>query len=274
MHDSPKLIDSHCHLNFNDFGTDQPDIIEQARQTGIAAIINPGIDIATSQEAVALSVKYEFIYAAVGVHPHEAKDWNDETHTVLDNLAIEKKVVAIGEIGLDYYRDRAPRNAQIRAMETQLAIAAEKQLPVIIHNRDADLDVMDILETWQKELINSGSPLAERPGVLHSFAGNLKMAERAIEANFFLGINGIVTFKNAVNIQELVKDLPLDHLLVETDAPFLAPHPHRGSRNEPSFVRHTAMKIAELKQRSFVEIAKITTMNAQLLFQIGEKSLA
>jgi TatD DNase family protein len=274
VHERSGLIDTHCHLNFENFASDQLDVVERARQVGVKAVINPGIDIVTSREAVTLSQKFDLVYAAVGVHPHNAQSWNTETISGLETLIKEKKVVAIGEIGLDYYRDRAPREIQINVLERQLEFAADSNLPVIIHNRDASQDVMDILESWHNGLVKAGSPLAERPGVLHSFLANIEIAERAIRANFYLGITAVVTFRNATEHQAVVKDLPIDSLVIETDAPFLAPQIHRGGRNEPAYVQYTAMKIAELQNRSFEKVVKATTMHAQSLFQIGEKLLA
>jgi TatD DNase family protein len=207
------------------------------------------------------------LFAAIGMHPNSAKTWDDDSLSQLRELATHPKVVAIGEIGLDYYWDFAPKEVQHPVLKTQLTFAAEVQLPVVIHNRDATEDVIEILLAWQMGLEQAGNPLAQRPGVLHSFSGDAEAAERAVVANFYIGITGPVTFKNAPDLQTLVSDLPLSHILIETDAPYLAPHPYRGKRNEPAYVKGVAEKIAELKSISFEEVAQKTTENAARLFR-------
>jgi TatD DNase family protein len=261
------FVDTHCHLDFNSFDEDRDQVIERARENEVDRILNPGTDMASSQAGVNLSAQYAEVYAAIGIHPNEALTWDDRSISKIVDLASAPKVVAIGEIGLDYYRDKAPKQTQERVFREQLALAGELGLPVIIHNRDASEDVFPILEDWHRDLVNTSSPLADRPGVLHSFSANADHARTAISLNFLIGITGPVTFKNASGLQILVREVQLDFLLIETDAPFLAPHPKRGLRNEPAYVRFVAEKIAELQNRSCEDIAVGTASNAQRLFQ-------
>lgn len=261
------LADTHCHLNFEWFDEDRDAVLHRARVAGIDRILNPGIDLETSRSAVNLAQQVDEVYVAVGVHPNDALTWNDETADALRELASQPKVVAIGEIGLDYYRDRAPRDLQQDVFQEQLRLAAELSLPVVIHNREATEDVVEILREWQVELLSSNTLLAGSPGVLHSFSAGLEAARDAIDMNFMIGITGPVTFRNAPELQALVSALTLEHLLVETDAPFLTPHPHRGERNEPAHVKLVAEKIAELHGMPFEMTAEVTRLNADRLFR-------
>ncbi|NLG73628.1 MAG: TatD family hydrolase [Chloroflexi bacterium] len=267
------LVDTHCHLDFEVFNDDREETLARALDAGVTRILNPAIDLETSRSVVQLAHTYDPVYACVGVHPNEGTKWTPETRSQLKALGQDAKVVAIGEIGIDYYWDRTPAEVQQRIFREQLDLAAELDLPVVIHTRDASsedrrasMDVLNIVEEWLEELKSNGSPLAERPGVLHSFSAGLSEAEKALELNFMIGITGPVTFKNAPKLQDLVTRLPEERLLVETDAPFLTPHPYRGKRNEPARVRLVAEKIAELKQKPLEIIADITTMNAKRLF--------
>jgi TatD DNase family protein len=264
------LIDTHCHLDFEAFDSDREDVIAKASEAGVSILLNPGIDLANSEKVVALSEGFENVFAAVGVHPNDSTSWEDDSRSKLSSLAKKSKVVAIGEVGLDYYWDKVPREMQQNVLREQLDLAGSLGLPVIIHNREASNDVLQILLDWQTSLKQINSPLATRPGVLHSFSGDRDMAEKAIAAGFFIGLTGPLTFKNAKTLQDLAKELPLETLLIETDSPFLTPHPHRGQRNEPAKVRLVAEKLAELKRLSFDEVAAATTSNAQRLFRFGE----
>lgn len=227
------------------------------------------------------------LYAAIGVHPNESLTWTENTINDLRSLIHphpsplpkgEGKIVAIGEIGLDYYWDAAAHEIQKKALKEQLNLASELELPVVIHLRekgDADHgpcaeDAMSILENWVAGLGAEKEALRKNPGVLHSFSGSLETAQRAIGLNFYIGITGPVTFKNAQRKQEMVSQLPLERLLIETDAPYLTPHPHRGKRNEPAFVREIADKIAQLQSQNQEEVAAVTTSNAARLFSWGE----
>jgi len=259
------LVDTHAHLDFSQFDADRPSVIERAKATGVAAILNVGADLPSSQRAVALAEEYDCIYAAVGVHPHDAKKLDGAALAELRELAGHPKVVAVGEIGLDFYRDLSPRDVQRRAFQAQLAWAAKLGKPVIIHDRDAHDEVMDILADWAVGL--KASPLDGRPGVLHTFSGDLAMAERAMDLGFFISISGPVTYQNARQLPGIVRMLPLTHLLVETDCPFLAPHPHRSKRNEPAYVRLVAERIAALRNIPLDDLAEATTANARRLFE-------
>ena len=261
------LVDTHCHLDFNRFDTDRDQVITRARESRLERILNPGINLGSSQSAVKLSEKYPEVYAAVGVHPNDGLSWDSNTKDRLRELSNHPKVVAVGEIGLDFYRDRTPKELQIEIFIEQLKLAAELMLPVIIHCRDSMAEVLEILADWHGELVKSHSILADRPGVLHSFSGNEKFAKQTRLLNFFIGITGPVTFRNASDLQDLVIRLPLQDLLIETDAPFLSPHPRRGKRNEPSYVRLVAEKIAELHQEAYNTVTEITTANATRLFK-------
>lgn len=260
------LVDTHCHLDFNLFDNDRNEVISRAKEAGLERILNPGINIASSQNVLEYAITQELLYAAVGIHPNEASSWQGDSLDVLENLASNKKVVAIGEIGLDYYRNFSTREFQMYIFQQQLDLAGEVGLPVVIHNRDASEDVIKILSDWCSELIRKESPLVERPGVLHSFSSDLKVAKSAIDFNFYIGFTGPVTFRKAEQLRQIVFELPLEKLLIETDAPFLTPHPYRGRRNEPAYVHYVAEKIAEVKKISLEEVASTTTQNAKKLF--------
>lgn len=260
------LADTHCHLDFDTFDEDRDQVLARSREAGVTRILVPGIDTVSSRAAVELAESRSQVCAAVGVHPNEANTWDEDALAHLRGLAQSPAVVAIGEIGLDYYRDRAPRELQKRILQSQLTLATELQLPVVIHNRQATAELLDILSAWSAGLTAAQSSLAERPGVLHSYSDDLQSALRALELNFYIGITGPVTFRNAPDLQNVVAALPLDRLIVETDAPFLAPHPYRGKRNEPAYVRLIADKIAQLHNENFEAVAQTTSQNAQRLF--------
>ena len=260
------LTDTHCHLDFNRFDQDRSQVLARAWEAGITRVLNPGIDLESSRAAIDLAEANDQIFAAVGVHPNSALAWNENTMAEMEVLARNPKVVAIGEIGLDYYRDRAPRDLQKQVFLMQLDLAASLQLPVVIHNRQSMWDMVKILVEWQARLVVEGLPLAEQPGVLHSYSDEVEPALRAIEHNFFIGFTGPVTFTNARDLQRVAATLPIEQVLIETDAPFLAPHPFRGKRNEPARVLLVAEKIAELKKQPFNTIARVTTENAARLF--------
>jgi TatD DNase family protein len=244
-----EVIDTHAHLDFPRFDADRQAVIERAHAAGVAAMVNVGVDVASSRRAVALAGKHSSIYAAVGMHPHDAKKLDGASLAELRELAQGPEVVAIGEIGLDYYRNLSPQDVQRRAFRAQLAWAAKLGKPVIIHDRDAHDEVMDMLADWAPGL--DRSPLAGRLGVLHTFSGDMAMAERAIDLGFYISISGPVTYKSARQLPEIVRTLPLDRLLVETDCPFLAPHPHRGKRNEPAYVRNLNREKTQIEDDPF-----------------------
>ncbi|MCB9451933.1 MAG: TatD family hydrolase [Anaerolineaceae bacterium] len=260
-----RLVDTHCHINFTSYNEDREAVIARAAEAGVTRIINPAIDIKSSQKIIPLAQANPGIYAAVGIHPNSTADFVPEMMAELETLAQEAKVVAIGEIGLDYYRDESPKAIQAEAFRAQLALAARLELPVIIHNREASEDVIEILEAWSQDLPES---LKERPGVLHSFSAPESVAERALAAGFYIGITGPVTYKNADTLRHIAAAAPLDRLLVETDGPFLPPMPYRGKRNEPAYIPHIVERLAALKQISLEEMGQATTENAERLFRL------
>jgi TatD DNase family protein len=262
------LIDTHAHLDFHQFDRDRDAVLRRARQAGVGAIITIGTDVATSRAAVELAARYEGVFATVGMHPHDARALDGDALATLRELGRRPKVVAIGEIGLDFYRDRSPRDVQRRAFRAQLAWAAALGKPVVVHDRDAHDDVMSILIDWAAGL--STTPLAGCAGVLHTFSGDLSMAQRALAAGFYISVSGPVTYKNARHLPDVVRAVPLDRLLVETDCPFLAPEPHRGQRNEPAYVSFVAGRVADLKGVPVDHVARATTENARRLFQLPE----
>jgi TatD DNase family protein len=257
------LVDSHCHLSDDAFGPDLPAVVERARAQGVGRMVAPGVDLETSRRAVALAADIDGLYAAVGVHPHEARHWTERSLAELRQLARSPHVIAIGEIGLDYYRDHSPRDQQRRVFEAQLDLAAELGLPVIVHNRQAIDDVLSMLLPWADSL---PVPHRDHPGVLHAFSADAASGVRAAGAGFMLGVAGPITFRNADERRRITLQLPPEHLLVETDSPYLAPHPHRGDRNEPALVRLIANALAEMKGMDPSEIATLTTGNAVELF--------
>jgi TatD DNase family protein len=256
------MIDSHCHLDFPQFDQDRDEVLARALEAGLVAIVNPGTDLESSRRALALAERCDTIYAAVGVHPHDASTLDPQTLAELRQLAAYPRVVAIGEIGLDYYRDLSPRAEQRAAFEAQLALAAELGLPVIIHQRESATDVMAALRDWAAG--------GHAGCVLHAFSGDAAMAHEAVELDFHIGVGGPLTFQNARDLPEIVSDLPVECLLVETDAPYLAPHPYRGRRNEPAYVRLVAERLAELRQMPLDALARQATANAGRLFRLGE----
>ena len=264
----PPYTDTHCHLDFDRFEQDREEVLERAWEAGLKWILNPGIDPQTNQAAIDLATEYPGqVSAAVGIHPNFGKPWNEMLLSDLRRQAQQPRVVAIGEIGLDYYRQHTPFEQQRVMFTAQLELAAELILPVVIHNRDASDDLITILKSWHEALKKDHNPLAERPGVLHSFSADEKTAQRAIAMNFLIGVSGPVTFKNASELKSIIQNLPLDHLLLETDAPFLTPHPHRGKRNEPAYIPLIAEEIARLHHTSVDQVAEITYANAMRLFK-------
>ena len=256
------LTDTHCHLDFRDFDSDRAFVLARAWEAGIERILVPGIDLQTSQAAIELADAHPQIYAAVGTHPNSGNKWDSHTLGFLDEMASHPKVVAIGEIGLDYYRDWTPRPLQQRVFREQLAMAAQQNLPVVVHTRNTKPDDRSCISTTLDIL----AEFSVR-GVLHSFSGNLEEAKRTLDLGFYIGITGPVTFKNAMELREVVAAVPLESLLIETDAPFLTPFPHRGKRNEPAFVRLVVEKISEIHNQPPDIVAKITSANARRLFQ-------
>jgi TatD DNase family protein len=268
------FTDTHCHLDLENFDADRREVIERALKVGVTRILIPGITLKSSRAIVILTESYPNLFAAVGVHPNDSNTWDPQTIPALRELATNLKVIAIGEIGLDYYWDAAPRDHQQQVLIEQLNLAAELELPVTLHAREKDdapdgdcaRDLVQILEQWVNRLRVEKNPLAERPGVLHSFSGTHQTAQTVIDLNFYIGVTGPVTFKNANKRQEMIASLPIERLLIETDAPFLTPIPKRGERNEPAFVMYIAEKIATLYAITPEKTAEITASNAARLF--------
>ena len=266
----PTLVDSHCHLDMEQFDADRAAVLERAQEQGVRLIVNPGIDLVHCQQTIALADLHPQVYAAVGIHPNSSADFCERTLPQLSALADHPKVVAIGEIGLDDYRKFVSRHKQVQAFRAQLDLAADLGLPVIIHNRDASADVAQILDEWATSARTRSSPLARRTfwGVLHAFSGDAALAQAAQRWNFALGLGGALTFRNARTLHKLAPQLCLDRLMLETDAPFLTPHPLRGKRNEPAYVALVAARLAELLAVSVKEIAERTTAVACSFFAI------
>jgi TatD DNase family protein len=256
------MIDSHCHLDFPQFDEDRDEVLARAVGAGVTAIVNPGTDLESSRRGVALAERYDSVYATVGVHPHDASTVDRQTLSELRQLAAHPKVVAIGEIGLDYYRDLSPRVQQRAAFEAQLDLAADLDLPVIIHQRESAADVMAALREWT---------VGGHAGcVLHAFSGDEAMADEAVLMDFFVGVGGPLTFKNARRLPEIISSLPLSCLVIETDAPYLAPHPYRGKRNEPAYVALVAERLAELRRLSLDELSCQLIDNTLRLFRLPQ----
>jgi len=253
------LIDSHAHLDDERFDQDRDEIIRNLNNYGIELVINPGSDIPSSVKAVSLAKEYKNIYAAVGVHPHDVKTMDDTTLELLSSLANNEKVVAIGEIGLDYHYDNSPRDLQKKWFIEQIRLAKKLKLPIIIHEREASQDMYNILKQ------EADSSLT---GVLHCYSGSLEMAREYLKMGFYISFAGPVTFKNSRVSKEVAKNIPLEKMLIETDSPYLSPEPKRGKRNEPLNVRYVAAVIAELRGISFDEVVDATSKNTKKLFFI------
>lgn len=271
------LTDTHCHLDFDTFDPDRDQVIRRAFEAGVGRILIPALELESSAAVIKLAESHPNLFAGVGFHPTDLDTWNGSSIGNLSNLAKSAdKVVAIGEIGLDYYWVKEPdkRALQREVLQQQLKLAQEVNKPAIIHMREendewfgqASVDLLDILMAWHSELSSQNHPLAEKPGVLHSFNGNLETAQAAVSRNFFIGVTGPVTYKNAEQKRTIIKQLPLDKLLIETDAPFLTPVPQRGKRNEPAFVAYIADKIAEIHMKTREQVAEPTSANAARLF--------
>lgn len=260
------LIDTHCHLDFDAYDSLRNEIIAEAAAYGVTRLINPSTDLARAPAVLRLAETYEGVYAAVGVHPTSTGNFSPADLITLRDLAAHSKVIAIGEIGLDYYWDTVPKASQWAALEAQLSLAADLGLPVILHNREASDDLLDILARW---VITLPASLRDRSGVLHSFSAPQAVADRALSLGFYVGFTGPVTFKNADDLRRVAACVPLDRLLVETDGPFLTPHPYRGRRpNRPAYVRFIAERLATLHSIPYDELAARTTANAERLFAL------
>ncbi|MCL6638414.1 MAG: TatD family hydrolase [Firmicutes bacterium] len=255
-----ELFDTHAHLDDGDYGADREAVLERARSSGVRLIVNVGYDLESSRFSVELAERHDMIYAAVGIHPHGAAEVPENYLEVLEKLAGHRKVVALGEMGLDYYRDLSPRPVQQKVFREQLLLAGRLNMPVVIHDRDAHGDLLAILKS---------EGLGPAGGVMHCFSGSWEMAKQCLAMGFYISIAGPVTFPNAPKLKDIAARVPLDRLLVETDAPYLTPVPHRGKRNEPAHVRFTVAEIARLRGMEAEELARVCAANGRRLFRIG-----
>lgn len=253
------LFDSHSHIDASQFDHDRELVIKRARLNDVSFILNPGADFESSLKAVEIAEAHDFIFAAVGVHPHDAETMDEQMLALLEAMAKKPVVKAIGEIGLDYYRDLSPRDIQKKWFIEQIRMAKRLKLPVIIHDRDANDDVLRILK--EENAFETGV-------LMHCYSGSRELATQYVKLGAYISIAGPVTYKNARKTIEVVEAVPLDRLMIETDAPYLSPEPYRGKRNEPMYVKHTCQKMAMLKGISYEEMASITLENAKRFFKI------
>lgn len=253
------IWDTHAHLDDENYLEDFQEVLGRMKSAGISRVTNVGFDLPSSKRSVKLAQDYNFIYAAIGIHPHNAEEVTDELLEQLLDLAKQPKVLAWGEIGLDYYRDLSPRSLQKEVFVKQIELANKAGLPIVIHNRDAHQDVLEIVKAYPPKY----------GGVFHCYSGSWEMAKVLLNLGFFLSFAGPITFKNARHTVEVAKNVPLDRILVETDSPYLSPEPRRGKRNEPTYVREVVKKIAEIKELSLEEIALQTMHNAEAIFGLA-----
>lgn len=256
------FIDTHAHLFYPNFNGEIEQVLDRAKQSEVDVIIVPGTDLASSAQAIEFAEKYDNLYATVGVHPHDSKEWNDSIINKLEELAKHKKVVAIGEIGLDYYYDFSPRDIQLKAFEDQIELALKLKLPIVVHNRQADDDIMAFARKYK----NTGLRAQ-----YHCFASSINNARELIEMHHFISFTGNITFNKADNIRKVLSRISVENLLLETDSPFMTPVPHRGSRNEPAYIKLIVEKIAEIHKLTVEDVARTTSYNTYKLFGIGKK---
>lgn len=250
------LVDSHCHLNFPEFKDDLSEVLERAKTMGVTTFLTVNTKLTDALELQKITDTYPRVFCSVGVHPHDAADYaSTDLIDRIKGLTSHPKVVALGETGLDYHYEYSPRAQQIEAFKIHLETGLALDLPIIVHTREADADTLNCLNDYP-----------DSRGVFHCFTGGTQMAQGGLDRGYFISFSGIITFKKSEELREVVKYVPLDRMLVETDAPFLAPLPHRGKRNEPGFTRHTAEMIAEIKGISLTEVAEVTTRNFYTLF--------
>lgn len=253
------LIDSHSHIEMKAFDRDRDQVIARAKDVGVDIIVAVGINEGDCKRVISVVNKYKSVFGVVGIHPHHAKEIDNTTYDSLKEMAKNKKVVAYGEIGLDFFRNLSPRDIQIARFGEQLDLAQELNLPVVIHDREAHAETVRILEQWN----------GNKRGIIHCFSGDYTMAKKCLDMGFYLSIPGTITFRKNVQLQDVVRKVPLSRLLVETDCPFLTPAPKRGERNEPAHVVYTALRIAEIKGVSSEEVEKVTYQNTVDVFGIS-----
>lgn len=264
MSDGVELIDSHCHLDHDYAPKTADDLIREAREAGVRALVTIGVDLASLAAAEDLSEKYPgIVYHTAGIHPHEAATLRDGDLARVEAAALHPRCRAVGEIGLDYHYDHSPRDVQLHQLRSQLDIALRARRPVVIHSREAEADLLPALREYAARVPEKGIP-----GVIHCFSGSREFGQACLDLGFYLSFSGILTFKNADELRAAARDFPIERLLVETDSPYLAPMPHRGRKCEPSMVRLTAMKLAELKRLSLEDVGRATSANARRVFGI------
>ena len=252
-----RLIDTHAHLDFDDYNQDREEVFNRARKIGVDKIVNIGADLEGSRRAVKLAEKYGDVYASVGIHPNEADTVNEKSLAELKILASSPKVKAIGECGLDFYYDNSPRKIQKEAFKKQLNLALELKLPVVIHSREAAAETLEILDQTADFAQNL---------IFHCYAYGLEEIEEIIKRDYYVAFGGLITFNSAQPIRDALRKMPLNRILLETDAPYLTPAPHRGKRNEPAYLEHIVNKAAEIKQISAEKMGEITTENAERIY--------
>jgi TatD DNase family protein len=259
------LIDSHAHIDLPAFDADREQVLARARQQGIRAVINVGLDLKSSRASLEMARRHEDVFATVGFHPHDAAKMGEDDLKALAELAKDSRVVAVGETGLDFYRNLSPRPRQVEAFRKQLDLAVELKLPVVVHCRQANKEVFDILSGWVKSTLSAGRL---KRGVIHCFSGDIEMALGYIEIGFYISLAGSVTYPSAGELVRVAREIPLNRLLLETDSPFLPPQAYRGKRNEPSYVALTAEKVAQVRGVSREVVAEAATKNTISLFRL------
>ncbi|WP_127836578.1 TatD family hydrolase [Clostridium prolinivorans] len=256
-----KIFDSHAHYDDESFDKDRDNVIKEIKENGVIGVLNCGASLKGSQDSINLANKYDFFYAAVGIHPEHANEFNEEVLQKIKNLALSKKVKAIGEIGLDYYYEENPkREIQKYVFKAQMNLAKELKLPVVIHDREAHEDTLNILKEFP-----------DVTGVIHCFSGSVEFAKECLKLGYYIGFTGVVTFKNAKKIVEVAKEVPMDKILVETDCPYMTPVPFRGKRNKSDYIKYIIEKISEIKGISQEEISQITINNVKSMLKLDKK---
>ncbi len=255
------LIDSHAHLEMPDFKKDLEAVIQRAKDSGIEYLFTVGTEEKDWKRALEIAHSHPSVYAILGVHPHNAREIDDQTYSLLTKLCGDEKVKAYGEIGLDFFRNLSPRDVQLKRFREQIGLAKQLGLPIVVHDREAHRETLEMLQSEKAEACG---------GIIHCFSGDYEMAKICMDMGFYISIPGTITFKNAEAFREIVRKIPLESLLVETDAPFLTPEPFRGKRNEPAYVRYTAEKLAQVKKIPFETVAEVTTENALRVYRLNE----
>ncbi|NLK68337.1 MAG: TatD family hydrolase [Clostridiaceae bacterium] len=254
------IVDSHAHYDDEQFDTDRADVLKRIQEQDIVRVVNPASNLSSARKCIELSEAYDFVYCAVGIHPHDSQEYSQQSLEIIRKMAEHKKVVAIGEIGLDYHYDFSPRDVQKQCFAAHIQLALQLELPLIIHNRESHKDILDIIKA--EKGYNAG-------GVFHCFTGSVEMAKEVLDMGFYIALGGAVTFKNAKRPVDVAKYVPIDRLLVETDSPYMAPVPYRGKRNDSGYLSEIIQKISEIRNTDFNDIAMNTTQNANRLFGLN-----